>query len=120
MNDILFLVICIGAIFDVILFFKIWGMTNDVRELKKLYKYGSTEEPHIMKAVLMNDKESILDLVCDSFINEVRSCLPMNDEYFQKRVLEITRKHELYLKKYNIEAPDFSVYVDRNKIINPL
>lgn len=120
MSDLFILVICVGAIFDIILFFKIWGMTSDVRELKKLYKYGSTEKPNIMKAILKNDKEAILNLVCDSFINEVRACLSMNDSNFQKNVLEIAHRHEVILKKYNIEAPDFSAYADRRRVINPL
>ena len=35
MESIVVFITFIGAILDIILFFKLWGMTNDIRELKK-------------------------------------------------------------------------------------
>ncbi|MBF0651266.1 hypothetical protein IR083_20825 [Dysgonomonas sp. GY75] len=42
--DILFVIICIiFFIFQIILFFKLWGMTNDIREIKYKYLYKENE-----------------------------------------------------------------------------
>ena len=35
MNTFISIIALIGSILDIILFFKLWGMTNDIRELKK-------------------------------------------------------------------------------------
>lgn len=44
METFIILIILIFGILQLILFFKIWGMTNDIREIKERY-FSSTTSP---------------------------------------------------------------------------
>lgn len=122
MDSLFTLVIIIFGILQIVLFFKIWKMTNDLGEIKKLYKFGSTRKEYIMKAVLMDDKQAILGLVCDSFVNEIIrvNYVAMSESKFEKSIQEIITKHELLLQKYDIEVPDFSIYAKKERVKFPL
>lgn len=122
MYDILIVILFIGAIFDITLFFKIWNMTDNVKEMKRLYMFGNTDKRHIMKAVIMNDKDAILNLVCESYVNEVLrlNYLAMSDSKLEKAVMDIAAKHARYLQKYDIDIPDFSLYAKKERLRAPL
>lgn len=122
MYDILLVILFIGAILEIILFFKIWNMTNNVKEMKRLYMFGNTDKRHIMKAVIMNDKDAILNLVCESYVNEVLmlNYLAMSDSKLEKAVQDIAAKHTLFLQKYGIDIPDFSIYANKARLRSPL
>lgn len=119
MSDI---IIAIFSILYIILFFKIWIMTNHIKAIKKLYVFGNTDKRHIMKAVVMNDKDAILDLVCESYVNEVLTLnyLAMSDSKLEKAVMDIAAKHARFLQKYDIEVPDFSIYANKERLRSPL
>lgn len=112
----------IFGILQLVLFFKVWKMTNDLSEIKELYKFGSTRKEHIMKTVLMNDKQAIQELVCDSFVNEVIriNYTAMSEKKFEQSIQEIIAKHERLLHKYDIEVPDFSIYAKKERVKFPL
>lgn len=122
MNEILLAALFLIGIIQIVLFFKIWGATNDIGEIKEKYKFGSTDKRHIMKAVLINNKQAILELVCDSFINEVLRInkAAMSESKFEKAMQDTIAKHERLLRKYDIDVPDFSIYANKKKIEYPL
>lgn len=122
MYDILLVIFFIVAILEIILFFKIWSMTNNVKEMKRLYLFGNTDKRQIMKAVVMNDKDAILNLVCESYVNEVLTLnyLAMSDSKLEKAVMDIATKHARFLQKYDIEVPDFSIYANKERLRSPL
>lgn len=68
MNDLVSIILFVFGILQIILFFKIWGMTNDVKELKNyiIYNNKSSEQPnHSMPS----RKEIITDEARDNNID---------------------------------------------------
>lgn len=65
------LIIIVFGVLQIILFFKLWGMTNDVAELKLIIKHYNyppippkssvAETPHTDSAALVKDYDSRLD-----------------------------------------------------------
>jgi len=45
METIIGIIFAIFGILQIILFFKIWGMTNDIKEIKEKYLYGDRVQP---------------------------------------------------------------------------
>lgn len=44
LNVLLSVILLVFGVLQIILFFKLWGMTNDIREIKNKYVGGQTEE----------------------------------------------------------------------------
>lgn len=122
MYDILLVILAVFGILQIILFFKIWAMTNNVKKIREDLLFGNTNKRNIMKAVIMNDKDAILNLVCESYVNEVLmlNYLAMTDSKLEKAVLDIGARHARYLQKHDIEVPDFSIYASKAKLRVPL
>lgn len=51
-NNFELLVIIVVGIFQLILFFKLWGMTNDIREIKKKYLKSNEADTQSMQRVV--------------------------------------------------------------------
>ena len=64
----------VAAILQIILFFKVWGMTNDIRELKKDHFSETNLETYYQKAIfarqnlILGKKESVKTLLLKNFI----------------------------------------------------
>ncbi|WP_106831132.1 hypothetical protein [Parabacteroides pacaensis] len=61
------------SIFQVILFFKIWGMTNDVKEVKNKITNSDNEKIvwEIRRFILKEDKEKAENLLFDLFLRQL-------------------------------------------------
>ena len=65
------------GILEIILFFKIWGMTNDIKALKKDYfnetKFETKEETanHLRRNLVMDNTENVKRILLQNFINNV-------------------------------------------------
>ena len=65
------------GILEIILFFKIWGMTNDIKALKKDYfsetKFETKEETanHLRRNLVMGNTENVKRILLQNFINNV-------------------------------------------------
>lgn len=60
-SDIVFVIF---AILQIILFFKIWGMTNDIREIKNKYLHPEDLDNNIIEESQLNYEGSIPDDKC--------------------------------------------------------
>ena len=82
----------IVAILSIILFFKIWGMTNDVKEIKdRLARVLPTEEEKMseeLKSATMSAEEKAIVMESDFKIGEMVRYAPMN------RVMIVKSIHE--------------------------
>ena len=91
METILAIIFIVFGILQIILFFKIWGMTNDVREIKNKY--------------LKRDGDDITSLHNDSDLSDNSIPIKDNDE-----VIEIGSSRRMYVygktndEKYNCYA----------------
>jgi len=82
------------GILQIILFFKIWGMTNNVEELKK--KYAPNYYNKVRRYILLGDKQKAAGLIVDEFFRKIDS------GYFDSAKLELERD----LKKIGIKIPE--------------
>jgi len=90
------IIIIVFGILQIILFFKLWGMTNDVRKLRKQVapNYSKLE---IIKCLVFENKAKAKEIVINNFIKKISD----GDYAFS------TLKQELEenLKKLNEEIP---------------
>lgn len=100
------------SILNIILFFKIWGMTNDVKEI--LNKMGGKED---FSCLTTDDKEEIKKLLVKRFTNDVRVYFDpakdgnMDRNYAQKRIESIAAEYNRKADKLGVDF-DFSKSAD--------
>jgi hypothetical protein len=82
-NITLLSIITIAAgVLQIILFFKIWGMTNDVRKMQTKF-FKSPNGFYVKKAILLGDKEQARDLLIEGFFNYIHEKIAKG-EYYDK------------------------------------
>ena len=117
---IVFIIVLIIAILNIVLFFKIWGMTNDIRELK--IDHFDTRMPedipqiraYVRENLLLGDKDKVRRVLIHEFLDSINSrCNNVRTSYLSTTdsVLntDITPYVELLKKqltKLNIEIPE--------------
>lgn len=77
MEDLLILIAVISIIFgilQIILFCKIWGMTNDIRDLRSEF-IGGTDQWTLRKAILKGDKIELQNYYLMTCFIESRSII---------------------------------------------
>ena len=75
------IVMIVGGILNVILFFKIWGMTNNVAMLKKKlldHSHGEETLSHLRKLLLTGRKEEVKEIMISHFCDEVENVYDLN------------------------------------------
>ena len=63
-----------AAVLQIILFFKIWGMTNDVDKLKKKFvdhSHGNDPTKQCRKLLLLGRKEEVREIMISLFFDEL-------------------------------------------------
>ena len=116
------LVILVVGILQIILFFKIWGMTNDVRALKKKFTLspaslsaseilkesykGNPELPNFLFDAVYKDMEAVWNDRTASVYDQQTQCWVENDEAFMAKRIQAVKDHykELYAR-VNIPFP---------------
>lgn len=107
------IIIIAFGVLQIILFFKVWGMTNDVRKIKN-NTINSFDEAH--KQIIIGNKDKAFEIYKYSYVKELikLSELPGDFKYNYPRLVE---KYKYELSKlgegYSI---DFSEYDAVNKI----
>lgn len=122
MDETLILILAfVGIVFSflsLILFFKVWGMTNNVKNILILNKKNNKDS--YSKAQLsyaQGDIDSAEKFLNQAFIDDViyllqgaTSAADFNSSYYFFRV-----KYQAAFKKIGRPAPDFNKYADFNK-----
>ena len=76
----LYFIVIVWGILNIILFFKIWGMTNDVKAIKDRFLYGNSQinvDSHKFKKgdfVIYKDTKETL-VIIDTYKDSTYSCL---------------------------------------------
>ena len=104
--EILAIISAVVSILNIILFFKIWGMTNDVKEILK--RLGKKED---FSSLVSGDKADIKKLLASRFMEDVRIYTSLNGSmdrgHSQKRIESIAAEYNRKAEKLGVTF-DFS------------
>lgn len=115
---ILWLIIMVFGILQIILFFKIWGMTNDIRMMKEKY-VSPTQNKDVFLTYYgiksLNGEEAAKKYIIGEIIKELSVCdtadLVDRDSY-EKKFGKINKKYQHILNDAKVGFPDMSEYLD--------
>ena len=109
----------IATILGIILFFKVWGMTNDISALKKYYCVStgvdaSKRRSYICECVVLDDKANLKRALLQNFIDKINNkCNPAKNVYLsesdKQMSFDITPEVEMLknqFAKVNMEVPE--------------
>lgn len=113
-------VIIVFGILQIILFFKLWGMTNDVRKITK----GLGNDKNLNEATvffLKGEKENAYKKLFDSFLGEVISASystwtdnPADD--YKEDFNKIVNRYKPMFEKIGLGHPDYTQYDELDKV----
>ena len=108
------IIIIVFGVLQIILFFKVWGMTNNVRKLGKNIIGNSLDEAH--KQIILGNKDKAFEIYKRLYVEDLIkiSELPGDFKYNYPRLVE---KYKYELSKLGDEySIDFAKYDEVNKI----
>ena len=90
------------AVLQIILFFKVWGMTNNVKEITKKLECDLEPVDYIRKALLKGDKERAKELLTEALAQEIIAfAAGYRDKY--SSIEEIKEKYAIFFKHIGID-----------------
>lgn len=124
MNEILYLVFFIFGILNLILFFKIWVMTNDVKSIKNILSENKENEVkglgNAKIEALLGNYDEAYSFYKKSFISDVLFLYYNYDQiptYYDRHYGDLIKKYQKYLNalegNYSI---DFEKYNSKDKV----
>ena len=95
----------IFGILSLVLFFKIWVMTGDVKKIKEkvVDKKMKKSDDDIRKAYLVGDSFSVHDLLIEKLLNELMEARERNDFH---KVNDIINNYQPIFEKFNEVIPE--------------
>lgn len=124
MDVIIYIIGIVFGVLQIILFFKIWGMTNDVKALKNKFESRGLNQDRLAQRVLelkyTGKVEEAKKLVDDNLENEVfvQMFVPGNDvTYTESEVKKIRKFYDKYYKLLNYEMPVEIKEINVGKVI---
>lgn len=114
------------GILQIILFFKVWIMTDDVKKLKNEL-IGNTDDWTFRKAVLKGDKTLISKMLFNEMFVEIKEYYNDSSPYaedvknkiFAENISKLKERYEKKYLKYGIEFPEAVSRIEvRNDIEN--
>jgi hypothetical protein len=110
------LILFAAAVLQIILFFKVWAMTNDVRELRAEHTPHRDTLFEVRKLLLLGDSKKVVDILVGRFAAKIKnsSYVGLSDyecsEEMKKSIdaeFEKAKKElESSLKKVGVEMPE--------------
>lgn len=111
MYTFLSVILIIFGILQIILFFKLWGMTNDVRRISE--KIGaqpietySQLEKHVWQLLLENRKEDAVKLLNKNMVKDMIQEILMKEKGLSSHPNEIKNNYRKYYEKLGVPFPD--------------
>ena len=116
METLLSIIFIVFGVLQIILFFKIWGMTNDIREMKK-NQQPQHKSVKARIAYLRGDKELAQILLDEYFFEEARNfATNANYDFKYNYQNHVNLCSNLY-SDMELKAPDFEKYKDESLLI---
>jgi hypothetical protein len=100
MVEFIAIVSLIAGILQIILFFKVWGMTNDIRELKKDHFCETDIETYYQKAtfarknLVLGRKEQVKSMLLKNFIHNIEQNYINNEQSLRPYVDNLKAQFE--------------------------
>ena len=104
MIDFLTIVLLVFGVLQIILFFKIWGMTNDVNRITKKLQCEKDKTWNVRRALLYGDQELAKRELMDCIISDFEKF--GDGGYGFNCVEDIISKYEPAFKQLGMEIPD--------------
>lgn len=115
METLLTITIVAFAVLQIILFFKVWGMTNDVEKIKE----GQTRQKGVDAriAYLRGDKEKAQMLLDEYFFEEARKFAENANYDFERNYKTHANYCSNLYANMELKAPDFEKYKNKELLI---
>lgn len=109
------IIVIVFGILQIILFFKIWGMTNDVKVIKDK---GVDLIKEAQVQALLGNNEKAYELLYTSFIEEVCNLYhyALGKAYFASLYKKLVDSYKPHFALLNMNEPDFSKFDSREKV----
>ena len=108
------IIIIAFGILQIILFFKVWGMTNDVRDIKQKLEKTEQSTPDYKFYMLSGENVKAYILIRDMLVKElVDMASRYNEENFIKVGNNIISKYSGQLKETGHPIPDFLLSAEK-------
>ena len=119
MDSFIVFITFIGAILDIILFFKLWGMTNDIRELKKDHFDSHMPEDvpqlraYLREHYFLGDKDKVKRALILDFLDNLNikcnssrsSYLEADNPTLDTDITKYVEKLKIQFAKVNLDVP---------------
>lgn len=115
METLLTITIVTFAVLQIILFFKVWGMTNDVEKIKKGQERTKSVDARI--AYLRGDKAQAQILMDEYFFEEARKFAENTDYGFDRNYKTHADYCSNLYANMELKAPDFEKYKNKELLI---
>lgn len=104
-------VIVVFGILQIILFFKLWGMTNDVRRISEKIGAQPTEtysqlEKHVWQLLLENRKEDAVKFLNKNMVKDMIQEILMKEKGLSSHPNEIKNHYRKYYEKLGVPFPE--------------
>ena len=109
------IIIIVFGILQIILFFKLWGMTNDIKKMKNEFVGSDSEclkRMQLNKAILKEDKNKITEILFEELFNKLQSYYDSSlefsggKEYFASKISDLKKEYKEKYSKYGINFPE--------------
>jgi len=105
------IIIVIFGILQIILFFKVWAMTNNVREIKKkIIQPDLTKDAKL--AAIKGDKTLAKSLLDTSFYLSVIEISEASETSYPASYVRLIEKYGALYEQLKLESPDFAKFED--------
>lgn len=115
MNTFLIIVLVIFGLLQLILFFKIWGMTDDIQKTtRRKLEPTFLEQAH--DAFLYGNQRAVRYFLEKALFQELKWFAKdsyYTDKVFQEKADEVTTRYQEYFRDMGVEAPNFEDYKNR-------
>lgn len=103
LNVLLSIILLVFGVLQIILFFKLWGMTNNVRNI-----WWKMDESGMIRFYMMtSQKEKAYQCIISQLYNELSNNIPfMSKEGFCDKTEGIIEKYRKMVKEIGYELPD--------------
>lgn len=107
-NIVIGLVVFVFSILQIILFFKLWEMTNNVKRINnKIERTCDTDLLwEIRKSILKGDIRRAENLLSDEFVNDLRQLLRDNNHLTETSIAELKTDYAKYYAQLGVSLPD--------------
>jgi len=116
MGELVTIIIVVFGILQIILFFKMWGMTNNVNDIAKKIKHPDFVEKAREAYAYGNEKAAKIFIERAVFLSlepVANDRLDYSNGSFSLRADESIKRHSKYCEEIGIEIPNFEKYKDR-------